>query len=207
MVLDVQSEPRGAVRDRILDEASHLFGDRGYGSTSIDAIAYRVGIRKSSLLYHFPSKANLREEVIRRLIVRWKEVIPRLLTAGSSGEDRFAVTIGAVMEYFIADPMRARLCVREAMEHPETLHTLVREHLRPYLGLITDYIRWGQKDHSVHADVDPEAWVIHVLMLIISMVAFAPVTEGMAVLPAEECMERQKAELVRMARRALLCEH
>jgi len=82
--------------------------------------------------------------------------------------------------------------------------SLVRENLRPYLGLITDYIRWGQKDGSVHADVDPEAWVIHVLMQIISMVAFSPVTEGMAVLPAEESLERQKAELVRMARRALL---
>lgn len=196
-------KPTGDIRERILDEACRQFGDRGFG-TPIERIASSVGIRKSSLLYHFGSKEELRERAVSRMMLRWQHEIPRLLTRGETGEDRFSTVITAVIDFFLADPSRARLCVREAMDRPEHYGETTRHHLRPHLKLITDYIRWGQTGGAIHDDVDPELWVIIVLREIICMVAFAPVAQSMTGTSAEELARRQRDEFVRMARRSLL---
>lgn len=46
-------------RARILDSALDLFGRRGVEATSLDEIAADVGVRKQTVLYWFPSKAEL----------------------------------------------------------------------------------------------------------------------------------------------------
>lgn len=194
------------VRERILVETARQFGEKGYSNTSIDAIAYAVGIRKSSLLYHFRTKELLREAVMRRMLAVWKEEIPRLLTSSSDGEDRFESTIEAVVDFFVSNPNRARLCVRESLERPTEFRALIVEHLGPYLALVTDYIRWGQRDHIAHEDVDPEAWLNHVLNMIVAMVAFSPVSSAFPDGAADVSLERQKSELVRMTRMALLVD-
>jgi len=196
--------PQRDVRECILDEASRLFGERGYDSTSIDSIAFAVGIRKSSLLYHFKTKERLRDAVIRRLLERWKDVIPQLLTAAPNGRDRFESTLEAVVDFFMSDPLRARLCVREALERPDELRDLIREHLGPYLRLVADYIRWGQRDGSADPDVDPEAWLVHVLHMTVTMAAFAGITEALSGESPDACQARQRTELIRLARAALL---
>ncbi len=192
------------VRERILVETARQFGEKGFANTSIDAIAYAVGIRKSSLLYHFRTKEILREAVMRRMLEVWKEEIPRLLTSSSDGEDRFEATIEAVIDFFVSNPNRARLCVRESMERPEQFRALLLENLGPYLALVTDYIRWGQRDHIAHEDVDPEAWLNHVLNMIVAMVAFSPVSSAFPDAEYEAALGRQKTEMIRMTRVALL---
>lgn len=191
------------MRARILTEATRLFGLQGYGETSLDAIADAVGIRKPSLLYHFSSKETLREAVVRQMMEQWKDEIPRLLTAAASAQDKFTSTITAVVDFFVEDPNRARLCVREAMDRPEPLQALIGEHLRPWLVLLADYIRLGKQVEEVRPGVDAEAYVVHVLLLIISMVAFAPVGSAISDTPQPESIERQTRELVRVARSAL----
>ena len=54
-----QTERTGDMALRILESATQLFAQRGYEGTSVQAIADAVGIRKASLLYHYPSKENL----------------------------------------------------------------------------------------------------------------------------------------------------
>ncbi|HET9137916.1 TetR family transcriptional regulator [Actinophytocola sp.] len=46
-------------RARILQAALAEFGTRGFHATSVREIAERVGVTKTAVLYHFPSKADI----------------------------------------------------------------------------------------------------------------------------------------------------
>lgn len=51
-------------RAKIVDDAMALFAREGYGDTSLLDIATRVGVSKSALYHHFPSKDALLHEVL-----------------------------------------------------------------------------------------------------------------------------------------------
>src|ERR1700688_1380886 len=60
---------------RILDAAADLFFARGYGETSIEAIAAHAGIGKLTLHRRFPDKAALFQAVVMRLVDQWKAAV------------------------------------------------------------------------------------------------------------------------------------
>ena len=58
----------GSARDEILDHAARLFTSRGYAGTSTRDIAEAVGIRQSSLYYHFADKGEILSELLDQTI-------------------------------------------------------------------------------------------------------------------------------------------
>jgi AcrR family transcriptional regulator len=186
------------VKVRILKAATRLFGAQGYEATSIQAIAEAVGVRKQSLLHHFPSKEELHQAVIEASVMHWRDELPKLLSH-VRGEDRFSAMVTALLTFFQEDPNRARLMLREMLDRPEELRTKLREHLSPYVKLLSDYIRMGQTSGLIRPEVDPESYVVQVLMLIISTVATGHVALALVELDGEP----NTNELVRLVREAL----
>jgi AcrR family transcriptional regulator len=70
-------------RQRALDVALELFTEQGYEKTSLREIADRLGIKKASLYYHFPSKEALLAGIMDNLLapvdelVAWSQTQPR----------------------------------------------------------------------------------------------------------------------------------
>jgi AcrR family transcriptional regulator len=192
----------GEVRERILAEAVRLFGERGFEGAALQDVADAVGVRKPSLLHYFPSKEALRAAVIDELLAHWTRELPRLLSEATGGYKRFAATIEAVVEFFMADANRARLALRELLDRPREVQPLVAERLRPWVTLLTNYIRLGQQTGQIKPDVDPESYLIQVMMMAIGTVAVGPVIAGV-VLENPAAQEPNVAELVRIAREAL----
>ena len=62
---------RSETAEQILDLAETLIQTRGYSAFSYQDIADALGIRKASIHYHFPSKADLGVAVINRYIDRF----------------------------------------------------------------------------------------------------------------------------------------
>src|SRR5438874_5574506 len=70
--------------DRILDVATALFLNDGFGATSIEAVARRAGISKRTFYHRFRGKEVLFEAVVRRLIERWTPPLDVTLFEGAS---------------------------------------------------------------------------------------------------------------------------
>ncbi len=190
------------VREHILHEATRLFAENGYEGTRLQAIADAVGIRKASLLYHFRSKEALHEEVIAALLGHWKEEIPRLLVAATDERDRLGSIVKALLRFFQEDVNRARLVIREVLDHPQRVGAAVRAHLTPWMRLITDYIRMDQTTGLVKPGVDPEAFVSHIILMVVVMLVAQDMTANL-VNAGEDFPKRLTRELVRISRDAL----
>lgn len=195
--------PPREMRQRILDQATRLFAQRGYQGTSLQAVADAVGIRKPSLLYWFPSKDDLRNQVVQGMFAHWKREIPRLLVDARSGHDRFASTVTALVAFFTADANRARLILRELMDRPQATQALMGEHLQPWVTVVTDYIRMGQQLGRVRPEVDPESYVVMVVTMVLGTVAVGGVAASMFAPSGDDSSDPRITELVRIAREAL----
>lgn len=193
------------VRDQILTEATRLFAARGFDATPLQDVADAVGIRKPSLLYHFPSKAALRQGVLEKMAVHWSEVLPRLLKAATSGEGRFDAVVTAMVKFFTEDPDRARLVIREFLDRPDEIRILIDTHARTWVEIVCNYIRKGQEEGRVYADVDPEAYVVQVINMIISGIATYDCISSVLAhkREAKKLFDRHIREMLRMARRGL----
>lgn len=193
------------VREQILSEATRLFAAHGFDATPLQEIADRVGIRKPSLLYHFPSKEALRTSVLEKIANHWNEALPRLLKGASSGEGQFENVLEELVAFFTTDPDRARVILREFLDRPEETGQLFGDHLRSWVAIVADHIRKGQAQGRVPEEVDPEAYVVHVINLVVAGLA---TYDGMGSLAIKEDdrqlrFQRHVRELLRVARRAL----
>ena len=70
-----------ATRETIIAVAQRLFAERGFDATSLNMIAAEVGVRRQSLLHHFPTKDDLWRAAVDELnadaIERRSNVDPR----------------------------------------------------------------------------------------------------------------------------------
>lgn len=70
---------KGETVQRILDVATELIQTRGYSAISYNDIAERLGIRKASIHYYFPGKADLGKVVIERYRDAFQVVLDAIL--------------------------------------------------------------------------------------------------------------------------------
>ena len=167
------------MRDRILAAATEMLADRGYDGTSLQKIADQVGLKKPSLLHHFPSKDALRQAVLEDLFVGWSEVLPQILQRTADGQDRFSLTMDATMKFFGQDRNRARLIVREILDNPGGLSERLSASLAPWLQGFTASLSKGKRVGVVHPDLDPEAYVAHTAALALTSFALADAARGL----------------------------
>jgi TetR/AcrR family transcriptional regulator len=197
------------ITQQILAHATRLFAARGFVGASLRDIAIAVGIRKPSLLYHFNSKDELRRGVLENMLGHWNDVVPRLLKAATSGHEQFEAVATETIEFFRADPDRARLLLRELLDRPGEMEPLIESHVLPWTKIICDYIRKGQQQGRVHADIDPEAYVVHMINLMVCGVALQDsITALVPVRPEErgDLTTRYVTELLRVARAGLFID-
>lgn len=96
---------------------------------------------------------------------------------------------------------RARLLLREALDRPDAIRALLTEHLQPWTRMITDYIRAGQAEGRVRAELDPDAYVLQVVTAALGTIAIGDVTGALVASPPT--LDAHIRELVRAARVAL----
>jgi AcrR family transcriptional regulator len=108
-----------ASRERILDAAAQIAGERGYDGTSVNLVSQRSGLPASSIYWHFRDKDELIAAVIDRSFNRWVTALDAAVDVpdGSSPDELFHLAMqrtGAAIAQF---PDYLRLGLMLILEH------------------------------------------------------------------------------------------
>lgn len=195
-------------RQQILSQATRLMAAHGFEGASLKQIADASGITKATLLYHFSSKDTLRQQVLDQLLAHWNEVLPSLLRASTlTGRERFDGLLTELIGFFLQDTDRARLVLREMLDRPEAMHTYLLERVRPWIEVIARAIRAGQRTGEVRPEVEPDAYILLIIHLVLSSLA---TLEGLRPLLGvddfDAAKERTLHELQRLAKTSLFTD-
>lgn len=127
-------------RQRILTTAIDLFGARGVDAVSLDEIARSVGVRKQTVLYWFPSKDELVDEVLTAVATELVTVIDAAVRAAPDEPlARIDAVIVAVFRPAVRRPAMLGL-VRELGRLSPRHADRLRDHLSPLIERAVGYL-------------------------------------------------------------------
>ena len=101
-----------APRQRILDAALELLAEHGVEGTSLQQVADRVGLHKSTLFHHFKSKDELVGEVFRGLGEGLLKRLEPILAEDPPRFESLLAALDASVEHFAGEPAAGRLLMR-----------------------------------------------------------------------------------------------
>jgi len=139
--------------DSLLETAVAVFNERGYDATSMDELATRLGVTKSAIYHHVPSKVELLRLALDRALDALFAVTqePRA-TTGRAIERLEHVVRGSVRVLTEELPF-VTLLLRVRGNSPVELAALQRR--REFDRIVTDLVRAAEDEGDVRPDVDP----------------------------------------------------
>ncbi len=144
-------------RALIVDGATALFAQEGYGDTSLRDIAERVGVSKSTLLHYFGSKEDLLSAVLShrdQQIESWADYVP----ADRAAEELRGLPRGATVNAATAPGLIEVYAVlsSEAVPADHPAHAYFEERFRSVVDQFAALFRAAQADGDLPSRRDPE---------------------------------------------------
>jgi len=124
-------------RQEILRQAIDIFGEAGYSGARIDEVARRVGIRRPSILYHFPDKPALYSAAVSDVV---QDIVDRILATENHPGERLEAIADTWIDFVIARPNAARVLLRQMIDADPVSLESTRAPVRALLASIQSAI-------------------------------------------------------------------
>jgi TetR/AcrR family transcriptional regulator len=120
-------------RDEILSVAVDVFGESGFAGARVDEVASRVGIRRPSVLYHFPDKQALHSAALEEVV---SDIARRILETEKTEAERLEAIADVWIEFVLERPNAARMLLRELIDGSPSGEPAAISVVRSMLGSI-----------------------------------------------------------------------
>lgn len=101
-----------ATRHAILDAAERIFANVGYAAARLEDVAQTVGIRRPSIVYHFPGKQELYDAVEADIFTSMHAFAAERLTDVADPMARLIALLDAWLDFMVGRPTAARIIQR-----------------------------------------------------------------------------------------------
>jgi AcrR family transcriptional regulator len=158
--VSVAAEPAPARRgrpghslDTLLDAAVSLFNERGYEATSMDELAARLGVTKSAIYHHVPSKVELLRLALDRALDALFALTQETGATTGPAIDRLEYVVRGSVRVLAAELPFVTLLLR-LRGNSETERAALHRR-REFDRVVTGLVRAAEHEGDVRADVDP----------------------------------------------------
>lgn len=158
-----------ALREKLVRAATARIAQHGYEAMSIADVAEQASVSKQVLLYHFRSKDALKDAVLERLVEHANSALIELVGGLATDETkRIEQLFATAQKYFDAEPHAAAVLMRFMLDGDEGAAKRIREGTQAWFVLMADEIRRGQRSGRFRKEMDAEAAVAQVGLLVLS---------------------------------------
>jgi TetR/AcrR family transcriptional regulator len=193
-----------STRDRILGEALALFGGRGYEATSLDQVAVELGVRKQTILYYFPSKADLLDAVIDRsadeLIMALEDAVAR----AGGGFARIEAIVRSVFRLALRRPELLGL-VREVARLGAPAAPRLVQNMEPLVERASGFLE-AEMVAGRFRQCDARLLLLSVYSTVVGVATEVEVLRAVGIEPTLRSTAVRRRELLRFLRRALVAD-
>jgi AcrR family transcriptional regulator len=139
--------------ESLLDVAVAVFNERGYEATSMDELATRLGITKSAIYHHVPSKGELLRLALDRALDALFAVTEEPGATSGPAIDRLEHVVRGSVRVLTAQLPFVTLLLRVRGNTDVERAALQRR--REFDRIVTDLVRAAEDEGDVRPDVDP----------------------------------------------------
>ena len=139
--------------DSLLDVAVAVFIERGYEATSMDELAVRLGVTKSAIYHHVPSKVELLRLALDRALDALFAVPDEPGATTGTAIQRLEHVVRGSVRVLAAELPAVTLLLRVRGNSDVERAALQRR--REFDRVVTDLVRAAAADGDVRPDLDP----------------------------------------------------